>query len=298
MLLRCSKYSDRPLTMNKTSPIIILGGRSLLTPYLLEQLAKEGIGATVTSRQEIEVPEGFKSIKLDLNSAGNWTAPQNAIIISLLPIWILTPHLNIFKSAKTIITVSSTSRYGKARSVDPREQEVVQSIIQAEQTLLEWTTPQGPSTTVLRPTLIYDGKTDANVTRIMRTIEKFGFFPLAKPANGKRQPIHAGDVATAILGAIDNKDAMNRAFNIAGGEVLTYLEMIERIFKHMGKPPRPLLLPLWLLKTPSRILSLFSFVQKQNFGSGIFERMNEDLIFDSKDGLKVLDYKPRKFLED
>jgi len=283
--------------MNNTT-IFILGGRSQITPFMLEKLRLKGLGATVASRKGIKVPTGFKALSLDIRNPNGWKAPSGAIIISLLPIWILSDHLDLFTEAKNIIIISSTSRYGKATSKNKIEQQIVKNITQSEQRIQEWTTPQGPSTTILRPTLIYDCKTDKNITRIIRMIERFGFFPILSPTNGKRQPIHADDVAEAIMRAINNKDAMNRAFNIAGGEIITYHEMLIRIFKKCGKKPRLLVLPYWFIKLTMTFFTATRFIHKSDLNADMFLRMNEDLIFDNEEGFKVLGYEPKKFLKD
>lgn len=280
------------------SQIIILGGSSQVTPFLLEKIKEQGLSATVTSRQQVGVPAGFEAHSLDINNPNGWEAPAGSIIISFIPVWIFAAHLDLFTKAKSLIVVSSTSRYGKAKSESAHEQETVKGIIEGEKRIQEWTTPQGPSTTILRPTLIYNYKTDKNITRIKRMIKKFGLFPIIAPANGKRQPIHASDVAAAAMGAIDNKDAMNRAFNIAGGEILSYRDMVIRIFKKMGKEPRLLVLPYWFIKVAMTFINMTRSYNKSDVSADMFARMNENLVFDNEDGLKVLGYKPRAFLKD
>ncbi len=279
--------------------IIILGARSQIAPFMLKMLYEASYNdVTLCSRHPIDPPYSYKALALDLETTDGWEAPEGATIISFMPIWALAEHLPLLSKAKSIIAISSTSRFGKSSSSNNEERKIVRWIENGEKKIQEWTTPNGPSTTILRPTLIYDGKTDRNVTRIIHMIEKLGFLPVAAPANGKRQPIHAADVAKAVMGAIDNKDAMNRAFNIAGGEVLTYQDMVIRIFQKMGKEPKLFMMPMWFIKLAMNILSMTNFLHKLNVNAEVFVRMNEDLVFDNKEGLKVLAYTPRKFLID
>ena len=56
--------------------------------------------------------------------------------------------------------------------------------------------------------------------------------------------------------------------------------MAERVFIALGQKPRFLMLPSNFLQTGFR---------------AIFQRMNEDLVFDVAEGLKILDYQPRPF---
>ena len=61
---------------------------------------------------------------------------------------------------------------------------------------------------------------------IARTIEA---------AQGLRQPIHVEDVAAVCFSALRAPDAANRAYNISGGETLTYSDMVERVFVALGR---------------------------------------------------------------
>jgi len=328
--------------------ILILGGRSLVAPYLLQRLGAADLGAAVASRQPLTLPEGFTALRLDLEAPNGWQAPEGTIIISLLPIWALAACLPLLDKAKAVIAISSTSRFGKATSDDPKELETVRKLTQAEEKLENWAKEKGIAFTILRPTLIYDGISDVNVTRIAATIRRFGTFPVAAPAKGLRQPIHADDVAGAIMGALNNPRAAGKALNIAGGEILTYREMVERVassvtppksgVQRTGKPsaeiknrvipaqagiqshkksswvpspldsrlrgsdtfcnyvlPCPLPLPVWLLKATFRLASATGLLHERHFGFAVFQRMNEDLVFDIKEGLEVLGYAPRPF---
>ncbi len=296
----------------KNAPLLILGGRSLPAPFLMARLALTGKTAQVASRRDVALPPGFEAIKLDLEAPGGWRAPEGTTIISLLPLWVLTERLSLFDKVKAVIAVSSTSRYGKAGSQDPHEQKVARKLAEGEEKLEKWAQEKGIIFTILRPTLIYDGASDQNVARIARTIRRFGTFPVAAPGKGLRQPIHADDVAGAIMGALDNPRAAGRAFNIAGGEILTYREMVQRIKQAVmpapcrgtgralaGIPfcflPCPLLLPVRLLETAFRFLRWTGLLHERHFGFAVFARMNEDLVFDVKEGLEILAYEARKF---
>jgi nucleoside-diphosphate-sugar epimerase len=165
----------------------------------------------------------------------------------------------------------------------------------AENILKPWCMKYGKVYTLLRPTLIYDGLRDHNISRIARVIRRSGTFPVAAPASGLRQPIHADDVAKALANAMGNANVYNRSFNIAGGEVLTYRRMVETVFQAMGLKPRLLMLPTMLLQRAFQLAVKIGFLREKAFGFEVFKRMNEDLVYDSEEGLRLLDYTPRKF---
>ncbi len=276
-------------------PLIILGGRSLVAPYLMQRLGSMGLMGAVVSRRAMSWPEGFRALQLDLAETKDWKAPSQSVVISLMPIWVLAEHADCFANAQALIAVSSTSRFGKAGSADPKERATAEKLERAEDKLREWCERHAIALTILRPTLIYDGEQDQNVTRMARVMRRFGVFPVAAPAKGLRQPIHADDVAGAIIGALGNPAARGKALNIAGAEVLTYRQMAERVFLAVGRKPRLLMLPTWLLQAGFRAASNIGFLREKAFGFAVFQRMNEDLVFDVDEGLRLLDYKPRGF---
>ena len=56
------------------------------------------------------------------------------------------------------------------------------------------------------------------------------------------QPVYAGDVADAVLGAPKVSDSGGKTYELGGPEICTYRELIERILTHAGR--RRFLLPV------------------------------------------------------
>lgn len=281
--------------MPENLPLVIIGGNSLVAPYLMRRLGAEGRSADVISRSIVPVPDGFTFTAMDLGRARNWIAPENAVIISLLPLWILAKYLPRFIGVHSIIALGSTSLFTKAASPNSKERSVATGLENAEKSFQDWCTRSNVHGTLLRPTMIYDGIHDINIGRMARFIRRLHFLPLAAPAQGLRQPIHADDVAKAIHNAIGNEAVYDMSLNIAGGEVLTYRAMAERVFAALNIKPRLLMLPESWLEKGFRFASEIGFLRETSFGSSIFRRMNEDLVFDTENGLRLLDYQPRKF---
>lgn len=283
------------IAVDTASPIIILGANGAVGRSFMQQLAARGLAAEVLSRRHIDVPAGFSPTLIDWANPCGWKPPAGAIVISFLPLWILADILPLMKGIGKIVATGSTSIFGKANSDDPHELEIVSLLKNAEERLRMWAKGEGVIWTLLRPTLIYNSIDDNNIARIARFIRRCRFLPLASPARGLRQPIHAQDVAKAALHSLNSPATANRSLNIAGGEILSYREMTDRIFAALGCPPRYLMLPTPLLKTGFRIARCFGFFIERDFGAAIFDRMNEDLIFEAAEGMRALDYQPRPF---
>ena len=213
--------------------------------------------------------------------------------LALAPIWTVAPVIDQLADlgVERLVSFSSTSRFTKAASPDPAEREVADRLARSETRLIESCERRGVAWTLLRPTLIYLEGRDQNVTRLAGLIRRFGALPLAGDGSGLRQPVHAEDLATVALTALDTPAAAGRAYDLPGGETLTYRAMVERIFEGLGKRPRILALPpeLWRLG--------FSFARPFLPGASaqMGARMEADLTFDSKAAEADLNWRARPF---
>jgi uncharacterized protein YbjT (DUF2867 family) len=87
--------------------------------------------------------------------------------------------------------------------------------------------------------------------------------------------------------------AAGRSYNISGGEVLAYKEMVARIFKVLGRSPIFLTTPLWLFRIAApfvRVVPKF-----YDWSPSMAERMNQDLVFDHSEAAKDLHLHFRPF---
>ncbi len=275
---------------------VILGGGNLIARYLLNRLSAEGRGALAVARRPVDVPDSSEFLHLDAREAGSWTTPPGRPVVSILPLAVLVGMLPHLEAAAAIVAIGSTSMLSKADSLDLHDRTIAERLADAEATLAAWCCLRGIPYTILRPTLVYDGIEDRNVARMARIIRRYRVLPIAWPARGLRQPIHADDVAKAILRCLGNGAAANQVFNIAGGEILTYRAMAERVFASERRRPVFLPLPLSWLESGFRFAVARSLLRQDGVGVSVFRRMNDDLVFDVAPGLKALDYAPRRFV--
>lgn len=215
--------------------------------------------------------------------------------ICVAPIWVLPDYFSLIEAsgARRVVALSSTSRFTKAGSGDTAENAVAARLIESEARVQAWAEQHGIEWVVLRPTLIYGLGRDKNISEIARFIRRFGFFPLLGQAQGLRQPIHAEDVAAACVAALQAPDAVNRAYNISGGETLPYREMVARVFKALGRPVRLMGVPLWAFHWAVAVLRCLP--RYRHWSAAMAERMNRDLVFDHSEAVHDLGFKPRGF---
>lgn len=234
------------------------------------------------------VPGDLKAGALDLDGR------RPTAVIHAAALWLLPPHLPdlIAAGARRVVCFGSTSLFGKAGSVDAAEQRMVERLARAEAALAETCDAAGVAWTVLRPNLIYGRGKDRNVTSAARFILRAGFYPVAAPATGLRQPVHADDLGAAAVAVFGRPETARRAYNLGGGETLAYREMIGRIFDALDRPRRLVAVP-----GLASLADMAGFVLRRPALNGdVIRRMNRDLAFDDGAAGRDFGYAPQPFL--
>lgn len=286
--------------MNEKTTVGVLGATSPVGRQVLARLVEDGHRVVAFSRNAPpgQDNDGVHWISLTAADSADLakTAGPIPIWIALCHIWVVGEHFAFAQrlGAQRIVCLSSTSRFTKISSRNPYEESLVQRLCEGEQALAEWAETVGVAWTVLRPTLIYGRSTDRNLSEMVRIIRKLGVFPIFGRAAGLRQPIYVDDVAQAAVTAVFAPAAANRAYNISGAEVLSYREMVTRIFKAMGRRPRLLVVPIWLFNLALSFLHLIP--RYRNWNADMVQRMNRDMVFDHDEATRDFNFKPQPFL--
>ena len=289
--------------------VIVTGASGLIGHYLLPLLMERGFAVQAVSRQArraatIGVAGTVHWTKLDLDgpraeerTAGARGGPFGSAdgLLHAAPIWLLPAWLPRAADAglRRLVAFSSTSRFTKQGSGSPREREIAHRLAEAEEAVGATCRERRIRWTILRPTLVYGGGRDRNVSAIARFVRRFGFFPIAGEGRGRRQPVHAADLAKAALAVLDNPHAFGRAYETPGGETLTYGEMVSRIARGVGRAPRLVRLPLPLLRGALALASRLPGLGDAT--PDMADRMNEDLVFDGTAARLDFGYDPRPF---
>ena len=276
------------------TPVLVLGATSLVGRFAMLRLKQAGVETVALSRT---APDEAGWVRADL-SAPDLEArlPACPTVLSLSPIWHLPPALAALKAKgmTRLVAFSSTSVFAKAASPDAYEQGVVKQLADGEGATRAFCEANGVAWTILRPTLIYAEGQDQNVTRLARLIGKLGFLPLAGRGEGLRQPVHADDLAGAAIAAAASPAARNQAYDLPGGETMTYRAMAERVFLGMGRRPAIIAVPpiAWRIAfTLARPLLPGATAQ-------MGARMSEDLTFDGSSAARDFGWSPRPFRPD
>ncbi|WP_248768112.1 NAD(P)-dependent oxidoreductase [Pseudomonas sp. MWU12-2345] len=271
--------------------VAILGGASFLGERLVPVLRQSGFEVISFTRDRARLP----SSTVAWQHVDDWPRLEFGACVCLAPIWALPEYLERLALSKVrrIVALSSTSRYTKRESSDLAERALADRLATSESLLERWAGDHGVEWVVLRPTLIYGLGRDKNVSEVARFILRFGFFPLAGGGTGLRQPIHADDLIQVCLRALTAPAVVAGGYNLSGGEVLSYREMVIRIFEAQRLPVRIISIPvvfLHLAISMARCLPRY-----RHLSPAMVSRMIEDLVFDHSEAQYQFGFIPRPF---
>jgi nucleoside-diphosphate-sugar epimerase len=282
-----------------TEPLLVIGASSLVGRRLVELLAQEPYAARYAPRFTSSKPCDGRLL-FDLSRPEDFRlddAPST--VVFCCPIRMISTaalaHLHAL-GMRRVVAFSSTSRFTKTDSAEPAERAAADGLIAAEDRLTEFAGAHDVGYTILRPTIIYDEGFDKNITRIARLIERLGFFVVCGRAGGLRQPVHARDLALAVLQVLEHGATRNQEYELSGGETLTYREMVRRIFEGLGRTPRIVSLPAFAWRIGFGALGLVRRRQsslQENVQMAL--RMNKDMVFDHQAAGREFGYDPARF---
>tara|TARA_B100001248_G_C27373084_1_gene452738 strand:- start:384 stop:1283 length:900 start_codon:yes stop_codon:yes gene_type:complete len=213
-------------------------------------------------------------VYFDLNSNSypkELSLKDEALIISLAPIWLFVPFLKNYinkiniKKIKGILVISSTSVNTKRYSWNKFDKNLYMKLSYWERELIKLNKKYNLKITIIRPSLIYGDigyEEDKNLSLIIKLMKKFVVIPIPKET-GLRQPIHYSQLIKCILkisksylnlnSSIKSKSRL-KIIDIGGDEELSYEKMLFKIKEHLLK--ESLLRRCFIIKIPNRIFFL------------------------------------------
>jgi uncharacterized protein YbjT (DUF2867 family) len=110
-----------------------------------------------------------------------------------------------------------------------------------------------PGATILRPSLVF-GPEDDLFNRFAAIARLSPMLPLIGGGKTRFQPVYVGDVADAIVSAIDRPDAQGRIFELGGPRTYTFRELMELMLAEIGRNRLLVNLPASLLAGPAALM--------------------------------------------
>lgn len=265
-------------------PILVIGASSQIGHFLLPRLVAAGEDVLPLGRRPRESDIGWVTGQLPGEMP---TLPPLKAIVCLGPLnglaeWLARTRL---PGTPHIVATSSMSAETKRDSSNPEERDLSRILREAETQLSTTCASRGMPWTIFRPTLVYGAGLDKSLTPVVQTALRRHVFPL--PAGrGQRQPVHADDIAAAIVAALQLPAGRNRTFAIGGGERLSAAEMFRRARRTAGAITFPVPIPRFILNAAVLVSPAMR---------GPVHRLDSDLIADNQALEADLGIHPRAF---
>lgn len=146
----------------------------------------------------------------------------------------------------------------------------------------------------IRPTMIFDGKTDKNISVFINWLRKFRVFPIVKKGKATIRPIHKDDLANAYYLILKNFDTLKEKEYIVSGERdMTLLEMFKIISEKGGFNNHFINIPFFLAKLAVNSVYFLS-LKRIDFREKL-DRLTEDRAYDNKAIKEELGFRPTPF---
>ena len=266
--------------------VLLSGATNQIGRFLLARLVAAQHPVVALSRHPQPAQPGVDWWAADLRALPAPGQPWSAIV-SFAPLdawgdWLARQEQ---APARKIIVTSSMSVLSKQGSAQPAEQALVKLLQQGEENLAAQAGRLGMQWTILRPTLVYGAGIDRSLTPFVQRAMRTRVFPIPM-AQGLRQPVHADDIALAVMQALQCDAAAGQILQIGGGERLSYQQMFRRVHRSIGQPTLPVYLPGGLLTVLANAWPRMR---------GPVSRLQQDLVADNQRLGALLGVHPRPF---
>lgn len=183
-----------------------------------------------------------------------------------------------------LIVLSSTRRF--TRFPSKVSEEVIAGESAVAVSTLDWT--------ILRPTMIFGGQRDQNMTRLMDWFRRHHWSPLFGRGTNLVQPVFVEDVVDAVIAALDIEDSIGQAFNIAGADPLAFHKMLREVAKAVGVADPS------LVRVPGNVATMAvrmfgPMVRQFGLDEDVLRRFSEDKHVNIEAAWQVLRFRPLAF---
>ncbi|MCH8478230.1 MAG: hypothetical protein LAT56_09825 [Wenzhouxiangella sp.] len=275
---------------SQAAPLLLLGASGPIGSFLLERLAGQGVMImAVSRRQPAHADNGAIWLQHDMDLGP--AAVEPSVLVSLGPIRHALAQVEHGHRLGRVIALSSASTLFKTQSRDPVERDLMAELIELEQALEYACARRDIALTLLKPTMIYGGGKDRNVSRIGGLVARLGAVPYC--GRGLRQPVHADDLAKLIVHCLKLGRLGAGKYLLGGGETLSYPELLRRIASARGRRLRLIRLPAFLVRPLLRVAHGLGHLT--DIRPAMIDRQAMDLVVDDQPARERLDWHPRPF---
>ncbi|MBD0343591.1 MAG: NAD-dependent epimerase/dehydratase family protein [Coleofasciculus sp. Co-bin14] len=275
--------------------LLVTGATGLTGSLLLNHLASSGVSweicclvrptSTCSSIENLNLKLSY--FTGDSSSRETWDAilaqhtPETIIhIASIRHIPVILKSLETTGQTPRLIVIGTTGIYSKYNQYAAIYKDIESQLVQYP-----------GSCCLLRPTMIYGSDRDQNLHKLIKFCDGYGSFPVFGTGTCLLQPIHADDLALAILNTLQRPEVQG-AYDLSGGSIVTFRELLGLVEKQIGKPVHPILVPLnlgvWLATVLETVLGQRSPVRREQI-----LRLQEDKVYSHQAAQQDLNFFPR-----
>jgi uncharacterized protein YbjT (DUF2867 family) len=255
----------------RTHQIAVLGGAGFIGRYVVKRLAERGDVLAVGGRHAANAK--FLKLKGDVGQVGlfNIAIEDEAVLPAFLAgkdalincVGILSEHgsqtFDRIHHAAPAKLARLAREAGIERLVhistigaDPRSTSAyARSKAAGEQAVRD----AFPTATILRPSIVF-GPEDDFFNRFARLAVISPFVPLIGGGETRFQPVYVGDVADAVVRALDDPAAAGRTYELGGPKVYSFRQLMEVMLAEIKRSRRFIDLPFGLASLQARLMSL------------------------------------------
>ncbi|KOR36668.1 Male sterility domain-containing protein [Planktothricoides sp. SR001] len=283
----------------QVEPIIFTGTTCLPGSLQLKKLSTVNPGGKVfclvrptsDTRHIQELDLNINYLTGDSSDVSTWTkilpkhSPKTIVhIASIRHIPAILESLEICQQTPHLIVIGTTGVYSKYNEFSATYKKIAAHLLEYR-----------GSYCLLQPTMIYGSHRDKNLHKLIKFCDRYGFFPVFGSGDNLIQPVHAEDLAQAILTALQ-RPHIQGAYDLSGGTVVTFRDLLTLVGKLLGKPVRQISLPLnagvWSATILENLLQERSPVRREQI-----LRLQEDKAYPHDAAQRDLDFFPRTLEE-
>lgn len=116
-----------------------------------------------------------------------------------------------------------------------------------------------PDAVIVRPSIVF-GPGDDFLNRFAAMASMSPFLPLIGGGRTRFQPVYVGDVAEAILHAVERSDAAGRTFELGGPAVMTFADILKLVLRETRRRNGLIPLPFPVARAIGSAAQLSAFV--------------------------------------
>jgi uncharacterized protein YbjT (DUF2867 family) len=274
--------------------LVVTGGSGFLGAYVLREAARRGHKTVALTRSEAAAAAvtalGATPVGGNLDDGRSL---DHAFITARCDALVNLASLG-FGHAPAIVTAAELAGLSRAvfvsttaitTSLPARSKRIrLAAEEQVRASALDWT--------ILRPTMIYGDPGDRNLSRLLPLLRRAPVLPV--PGGGHlQQPVHAADVADAVLAAAERPATARCAYDVAGPEPLTFAELLRVCARAVASRTRFVPVPLAPVVAAARGYELLS--RNPRIRVEQLRRLAEDKAFSIDAAARDLGYAPRPF---